>query len=268
MKPGFQVITLFPEMIARHFSEGVVGQAVQKGLIQVAALNPRKHSTDVHQTVDDRPFGGGDGMVLLAEPLQKTLDEALSLDPGAQVIYLSPQGQTLTDGLVRELARNPHLILICGRYGGVDQRFLVKNRVREISIGDYVLSGGELAASVVIDCVARQIPGVLGHAESAEKESFSGGLLEAPLFTRPREWEGLGVPAVLLSGNHARIEQWRLAISRFVTWAKRPDLMDWSRLTPKERREHLKIWTELTEADKKSLGLDGLSESSWREILE
>jgi tRNA (guanine37-N1)-methyltransferase len=268
MKAKFQVITLFPEMIERIFSEGVVGQAAKHGLVSIQTLNPRRHSEDVHQTVDDRPFGGGDGMVMLAENLDRALADARASSPRGQAIYLSPQGERLTDSLVRELALQPDLILICGRYGGIDQRFLVRNRVRELSIGDYVLSGGELAAAVLIDAVARQIPGVLGHAESAEKESFSQGLLEAPLFTRPREWKGQSVPEVLLSGNHARIREWQEAVSRFVTFAKRPDLKPFAGLPAKGRVKLMKIWSELKPEEKETLGLGGVSDSSLRSALE
>ena len=268
-KASFHVITVFPEMIATLFSEGVVGQAAQKGLITIDLINPRKYSTGVHQAVDDRPFGGGDGMVMMADPLEQALLEARQRSPAtATTLYLSPQGEKLTDAKVRNLASDPHLILICGRYGGIDQRFLVKNQIQEVSIGDYVLSGGELAASVVIDAVSRQIPGVLGHAQSADRESFAGGLLEAPLFTRPREWAGLAVPEVLLSGHHSRIQEWQLTISRFVTFLKRPDLKPFDGLSPKERGQCLTVWNELSSEDKKSLGLASLSDSSLRPVLE
>lgn len=250
----FQVITVFPEMIQGIFSQGIVFQALKKGLLQLESITPRSFTEDIHKTVDDRPFGGGDGMILLTEPLEKALNAAKEKRPKARVIYLSPQGSTLTDAKVLALAQNPDLILLCGRYGGVDQRILNRFVDEEISVGDYVLSGGELAAAVVIDSVARQLPGVLGHADSALKESFRGGALEAPLFTRPQEFEGEKVPEVLLSGHHAKIEAWRRQVGLLVTLQKRPDLFGRLGLSEKEIQGLKEFWKNLSSDDRQALG--------------
>lgn len=259
MKAHFQVITLFPLMIETLFGEGVVGQARKKGLIDLSLINPREFTEDVHKTVDDRPFGGGDGMIGMAEPLWQAWQKARAQDSETELIYLSPQGETLTDTLVKELALRPRLTLLCGRYGGVDQRLIEKTGAREISIGDYVLSGGEIGAAVLIDTISRQIPGVLGHADSAVRESFAGGLLEAPQFTRPREWQGLSVPEMLMSGNHAKIEEWRRWVSILVTLAKRPDLSKLEELSRKERQKLRQFFEGLSGQDKVLLGLEDLA---------
>ncbi len=251
----FQVITLFPQMIDTLFQDGVVGSARKKEVLQISTINPREFTSHVHHTVDDRPFGGGDGMIGMAEPLWQSWQRARAQDPSTELFVLSPQGETLTDVLVRELAVKPNLTLLCGRYGGVDQRFLAHTGARELSIGDYVLSGGELAAAVVIDSVARQLPGVLGHADSSQKESFAQGLLEAPQFTRPREWQGLSVPEALMSGNHAKIEEWRRFVSILVTVEKRPDLADLSILNQKERRKLIQFYQFLSEGERAMLGI-------------
>ncbi len=259
----FQVITLFPKMIEAFTNEGVIGQARQKNLIQVETLNPRQHTKDLHQTVDDRPYGGGDGMVMLAEPLQKTLEMIVVNNPESWIVYLTPQGVPLDQGQVQLLKEKKNLVLICGRYGGIDQRVLNQFVDQEISVGDYVLSGGELAAGIVIDAVSRLVPGVLGHADSAQQDSFSDqlmGFLEAPSFTRPQEYLGEKVPAILLSGNHAKIEKWRMQVSKLVTLLKRPDLTlqkVWSR---GEVRDLQKFWKELGEQDREVLGLSALSD--------
>jgi len=267
----FQVITLFPKMIEAQVSEGVIGQAQGKGLLTVTCINPREFSTDNHKTVDDRPFGGGDGMVMLAEPLQKALTAAIeksSKDPW--IIYMTPQGTPLHQEKVQELAEKENLILICGRYGGIDQRVLNQFVDEEISIGDYVLSGGELAAGVIVDAVSRQIPGVLGHLDSASSDSFSAkleGLLEAPSFTRPREWLGENVPEVLLSGNHAKIEKWKKQVSLLVTLVKRPDLILGLEISKKELSELKRFWKELEPSQREVLGLAALSDDDL-ELLE
>ena len=253
---NFHVLTVFPEMIESASSFGVVGQAIKSGRLSVQALTPRKFTNNVHQTIDDRPFGGGDGMVMLAEPLGLALDEAKKKAGGRRlVIHLSPRGEPLTDRLARELAGYQDLILVASRYGGVDQRFLNENVDREISIGDYVLSGGELAALVVIDAVARLIPGVLGNEASSEVESFAGplGLLEAPQFTRPREWHDQEVPAALLSGHHAEIEKWKYALAILVTATRRPDLL--KAVSAKDRRVAIKIWESMSAKERTSCGL-------------
>lgn len=260
----FQVITLFPKMIEALVSEGVIGQARAKDLIQVSCINPRDFTEDVHKTVDDRPYGGGDGMVLLAEPLQQALQKALQSSETAKpwVVYLTPQGVPLNQQKVQELSQKESLILICGRYGGVDQRALNQALNEELSIGDYVLSGGELAAGVVIDAVSRQVPGVLGHLDSASTDSFSeklNGLLEAPSFTRPRCWLDENVPEILLSGNHAKIEKWKKAVSWLVTLKKRPDLILKLKISADEAQEIKRFWMELEPAQKEVLGLAALS---------
>lgn len=253
----FQLITLFPKVVDNFLELGVVGQAQKKNLIEVTCHNPRDYTSDVHHSVDDRPFGGGDGMCMLVEPLAQAVDQALVCRPQARRIYLSPQGRTLNQGLVQEFAQAPDLILLAGRYAGVDQRLLNQYQFEEVSVGDYVLSGGELAALVLMDAVARFIPGVLGHGESAAKDSFAGGLLEAPLFTRPRETFGAAVPEVLLSGNHARIEEWKKWMSVFVTLKKRPDLKPLKALSDKDLQKLKKFWSTLSEAELKAVGLAG-----------
>ncbi|MEZ0391704.1 MAG: tRNA (guanosine(37)-N1)-methyltransferase TrmD [Pseudobdellovibrionaceae bacterium] len=261
----FQVITLFPQMIEATISEGVIGQARNKSLVQIDCINPREFAIDNHKTVDDRPFGGGDGMVMMAEPLQKALREAIeqsSKDPW--IVYLTPQGAPLDQKKVKELAQNENLVLVCGRYGGIDQRVLNQFIDEEISLGDYVLSGGELAASVVIDSVSRQLPGVLGHQDSANSDSFSEklqGLLEAPSFTRPREWMGEAAPEVLLSGNHSKIEKWKSQVSWLVTLLKRPDLALDKKLSRKEYLELQKFWQGLGPSEKEVLGLLALTDA-------
>lgn len=270
----FQVVTLFPEMVEAACAAGVVGQAQKKSLIQVSAVNPRSFTEDVHKTVDDRPFGGGDGMVMLADPLEKSLkslgckaiseDLDLSLESDeAYVIYLSPQGETLTDRKALELSQRKNVVLLCGRYGGVDQRVLNRYVAEELSIGDYVLSGGELAACVVVDAVSRKIPGVLGHDLSAAEDSFSEnleGLLEAPSFTRPQDWQGNKAPEILLSGNHQKIDQWRKHVSKLVTLAKRPDLVFDQEWSSEQVRELKAFWVTMSEQDKHALGLAFLTD--------
>ncbi|MGZ3790704.1 MAG: tRNA (guanosine(37)-N1)-methyltransferase TrmD [Bdellovibrio sp.] len=233
------VITLFPEMIENAVSYGVLGQALKSDLISVKAHTPREFAEDRHRTVDDRPFGGGDGMIMLAETLEKVLNKVKHNN--SKVIYLSPQGKPLTDERARQLAKEEQLIFICGRYGGIDQRIINKYVDDEISVGDYVLSGGELGALIIIDAVSRFIPGVLGHEESADKDSFAEGLLEHPNFTRPRSYLSQEVPEILLSGNHKLIEAWKRNVSALVTLKKRPDLF----------KEYLKQENEKYQALKK-----------------
>lgn len=225
----FQFISLFPEMIAESLACGVVSQAIHAKKITYGITNPRQFATGVHKSVDDRPYGGGDGMVMLPE----ILDEATKMAEKSifesakpiKKIYLSARGRVLNDSYARELAKHNSLILLCGRYGGVDERILTQHDYEELCIGDYVLSGGELAALVVADAVARLIPGVLGNAQSTEDESFAKGLLEQPQFTRPSEWNGLQVPAALMSGNHAEIEKWRQSLALIITAQNRFDLL-------------------------------------------
>lgn len=223
-----ELITLFPEMFLPVFELGVLGKAVQNGFVGVHYWNPRDFTHDRHHTVDDRPYGGGPGMLMKVQPLQDAITSAkqnIGPDKNFRTIYLSPQGVRLDHGKVQELAQFDGLILVSGRYEGVDQRLIEAEIDEEISIGDYVLSGGELASMVLVDAVARLIPGVLGHADSAEEDSFVNGLLDHPHYTRPEEFNGQSVPAVLLSGDHEKIRRWRLKQSLGKTWLQRPELL-------------------------------------------
>ena len=231
----FDVVTLFPEMFAAVTASGIPRKALEAGLWQLATWNPRDFTTDNYRTVDDRPYGGGPGMVMLAEPLEKALDAARAAGGGA-VVYLSPQGRRLDHDKVMELAARPAVTLLCGRYEGVDER-LVRRRVdEELSLGDFVLSGGELAAMAVIDAVVRQLPGALGDGESAVQESFATGLLDCPQYTRPEIYAGEGIPPVLLSGHHEEIRRWRLKQALGRTWLRRPELIAARRLGGEEQR--------------------------------
>jgi tRNA (guanine37-N1)-methyltransferase len=224
----FDIISLFPEFVAQIAAHGVVGRAGERGLLSIHGWNPRDCAEGSYRRVDDRPFGGGPGMVMLVDPLRAAIQAAREADPEpAKVIYLSPQGNRLTQGKVRELAALPRLVLLCGRYEGVDERLIQAEVDEELSIGDYVLSGGELAAAVLIDAVARLQEGALNDAESAVQDSFEGdGLLDCPHYTRPVEHPLGAVPEVLLSGNHAGIARWRRMQSLGRTWLRRPDLLD------------------------------------------
>lgn len=230
------VVTLFPELVEQVSEYGVVGRAVKQGKTTLRCWNPRDYAEDTHRTVDDRPYGGGPGMVMKTATAQAAVQEARQAAPeGSKVIYLSPQGEELSQPLAASLAQAPGLVLLCGRYEGVDER-LIENEVdMEVSIGDYVLSGGELAAMVLIDAVMRLQPGVLGDSESAEQDSFSQGLLDCPHYTRP-ERSSLGdVPAVLLSGDHAAIRRWRLQQALGRTWLRRPELLENMELTEEQQ---------------------------------
>ncbi|MBL8274945.1 MAG: tRNA (guanosine(37)-N1)-methyltransferase TrmD [Xanthomonadales bacterium] len=230
------VVTLFPEFVLGAAQVGVVGRAQERRLLEVAAWNPRDYTNDRHRTVDDRPFGGGPGMVMLAEPLRQAVRaaQAAGTAPG-RVIGLSPQGERLTQRKVRALAEQPRLLLVCGRYEGIDERFVAEMVDEEVSIGDYVLSGGELGAAVLIDAIGRLREGALGNAASAAQDSFEEGLLDCPHYTRPERDGAEAVPAVLLSGDHAAIRRWRLKQSLGRTWLRRPDLLARLQLD-KERR--------------------------------
>lgn len=220
------VVTLFPEMFAALTEYGVTGRAVKRGQLSVEFSNPREHAHDRHRTVDDRPFGGGPGMLMKVEPLLEAIEAIRQKAPSPpRVIYLSPQGQPLTQQRAQELAEMDSLVLLCGRYEGIDERIIEMCVDEEISIGDYVLSGGELGAMVVLDAVTRLIPGVLGHADSAVEDSFTEGWLDCPHYTRPEEFEERRVPEVLLSGNHELIRRWRLKQSLGRTWQRRPALL-------------------------------------------
>ena len=231
-----KILTIFPEMFDSVFSASILGRAREQGLLETEVLDIRPFSDRKHQNTDDYPFGGGAGMVMLAQPIHDAMAAAMGPDFHGKRIYLGPRGQTLTTGKARALAREEELILLCGHYEGVDQRALDTCVDEEISIGDYILTGGELAAMVLTDCVARFIPGVLGSAESPEEESFSDGLLEYPQYTRPRVWEGLPVPEILLNGDHARIRAWRRQESLRATLRFRPDLLSSAPLTPEDLR--------------------------------
>jgi tRNA (guanine37-N1)-methyltransferase len=219
------VITLFPEAMAGLTDIGVTGKAIRNGKVVLQCWNPRDFATDRHRSVDDRPYGGGPGMVMMVEPLRSTIRAARKRQPGTAVSLMSPQGQTLDQASIRGLAGRPGLILVCGRYEGVDERLIELEIDEEWSIGDYVLSGGELAAAVIIDAVTRLQPGTLGDAQSAEQDSFSDGLLDHPHYSRPESVAGLDVPPVLLSGNHEEIRRWRKQQALGKTWLKRPDLL-------------------------------------------
>jgi tRNA (guanine37-N1)-methyltransferase len=221
------LITLFPEMFEALTDYGVSGRAVNKGLLEISSFNPRDFAEDAHSTVDDRPYGGGPGMVLLIEPLRKAINAAKEwIDGEPLVVYLSPQGKVLQQTAVNNLASEQSIILIAGRYEGVDERLIQLEVDQEWSIGDYVLSGGEIPAMVLVDALIRQIPGALGHSESASQDSFAEGLLDCPHYTRPDNYQDLKVPDVLLSGNHEKIRQWRLQQSLMRTQQRRPDLLD------------------------------------------
>lgn len=231
------VVTLFPEMFEAITNYGVSGRAVKEGLLQLKHFNPRDYTTDRHQTVDDRPYGGGPGMVMKVQPLQDALSAAKEWADKAEVIYLSPQGEALQQATAEAWASREtgNLILLAGRYEGIDERLIESEVDREVSIGDYVLSGGELAAMVLVDAVTRLLPGALGHAQSAEQDSFTEGLLDCPHYTRPESLAGQAVPAVLLSGNHESIRRWRLKQALGRTWLRRPDLLDKKNLNEEQQ---------------------------------
>jgi tRNA (guanine37-N1)-methyltransferase len=221
------VVTLFPEFLQAVAELGVVGRAVQREKIVLRAWNPRDFARDRHRSVDDRPYGGGPGMVMTVEPLRSAIRAARSADEDdVPVSLMSPQGRPLDQSVMGQLALRPRLLLVCGRYEGVDERLIELEVDEEFSLGDYVISGGELAAAVVIDAVARLVPGVLGAGESAEQDSFMDGLLDCPHYSRPECVDGLAVPSVLLSGDHAAIERWRRKQALGRTWQRRPDLLN------------------------------------------
>ena len=229
------LVSLFPEMFAAVSDHGVTGRAVKQGLVALSHFNPRDYTADRHRTVDDRPYGGGPGMLMMIDPLQQAIAAAReAAGESAKVIYLSPQGKPFGHSKAMELALTPGVVLIAGRYEGVDERLLEAEVDEELSIGDYVLSGGELAAMVVIDAVTRQLPGVLGHALSAQEDSFADGLLDCPHYTRPEVYQGRQVPDVLLSGNHEEIRRWRLKQALGRTNERRPDLLQGRAKTPEE----------------------------------
>ncbi|WP_115719530.1 tRNA (guanosine(37)-N1)-methyltransferase TrmD [Gallaecimonas mangrovi] len=231
------IVTLFPDMFRALTEHGVMGRAIDKGLLQLECINPRDFTSDKHRTVDDRPYGGGPGMLMKVEPLQAAIAAAKrAAGKQAKVVYLSPQGRKLDQQGVRSLAQTSSLVLVCGRYEGIDERVITALVDEEWSIGDYVLSGGELPAMVLIDAVARLVPGVLGHELSAEEDSFATGLLDCPHYTRPEVLDGQQVPDVLLSGDHEAIRRWRLKASLGRTWQRRSDLLDNLALTDEQEK--------------------------------
>jgi tRNA (guanine37-N1)-methyltransferase len=237
----FDVITLFPQMFGAVTECGITGRARERGLYRLELWNPRDFAENSYRTVDDRPYGGGPGMVMMAGPLEKTIAAARARQAsagvhGTRVVYLSPQGRLLDHRLVMEWSAGSGLVLLAGRYEGVDERMIARHVDEEVSIGDYVLSGGELAAMVLVDCIVRQMPGALGDADSASQDSFADGLLDCPHYTRPEAYEGVNVPAVLLSGNHAEIARWRMKQALGRTWQRRPDLLEQRALSADERR--------------------------------
>lgn len=232
----FDVVSLFPELVTAVAASGVTGRAVERGLLALNCWNPRDFTDDRHNTVDDRPYGGGPGMVMKFEPLARCVQAARKAAPEAKVAYLSPQGRRFDQQAARELASRPGLILVAGRYEGVDERFIEAEVDEEWSIGDYVLSGGELAAMVIIDAVARLLPGTLGDAESVLQDSFMEGLLDCPHYTRPESTDGRRVPEILLGGDHQRIARWRRRQALGRTWERRPDLLEVLELDEEDRR--------------------------------
>ncbi len=232
----FGVVTLFPEMFAAVTKSGITARALETGLWSLQTWNPRDFTSDNYRTVDDRPYGGGPGMVMLAEPIERTLDAVKTSGGGGRVIYLSPQGSKLDHRKVMELSKRDSITLLCGRYEGVDERLLGRRVDEELSIGDFVLSGGELAAMALIDAVVRQLPGALGDESSALEESFADGLLDCPQYTRPELYAGAKVPEVLLSGHHENIRRWRLKQALGRTWLRRPDLLERRQLSKEEQR--------------------------------
>jgi tRNA (guanine37-N1)-methyltransferase len=249
-----QVITLFPEEFTPLVGLGVTGRGIREGKVQLELMNPRDFARDRHRTVDDRPYGGGPGMVMAVEPLRSTIRAARDAAVGASggralVSLLSPQGRRLDQAAVRDMAQREHLILVCGRYEGIDERLIELEVDEEWSVGDYVLSGGELAAAVIIDAVTRLVPGVLGDEQSAQQDSFTDGLLDCQHYTRPEEVYGLEVPPVLLSGDHEAIRRWRKKQSLGRTWLRRPDLLNRLELDTESRALLAEFRHEVAEQD-------------------
>ena len=230
----FDVVTLFPEMFTAVAGSGITSRALEAGLWSLTTWNPRDFTTDRYRTVDDRPYGGGPGMVMMAEPIERTLD-AVKTAGGGRVLYLSPQGRRLDHRGVMELVKEPAVTLLCGRYEGVDERLLARRVDEEVSIGDFVLSGGEIAAMALMDAVVRQLPGAVGDCASVMEESFADGLLDCPQYTRPEKYRDAPVPEVLLSGHHENIRRWRLKQALGRTWLRRPDLLAVRQLSDEER---------------------------------
>lgn len=231
----FEVITLLPELVESVVASGVTSRAAEQGLTHLHCINPREYATDKHRTVDDRPYGGGPGMVMRADTLLPAIREAKQRLPHSRVVYLSPQGKTIDQALLQSVTQEDGLILLCGRYEGIDERIIELEVDEEWSLGDYVLSGGELAAMVVIDGITRLLPDVLGHHESAAQDSFTHGLLDYPHFTRPEMVEGLPIPTVLKSGHHANIQRWRRTQALGRTLTRRPELIEKLQLSEQDK---------------------------------
>lgn len=231
----FDVVTLFPEMFAAITANGITSRALEAGLYSLTTWNPRDFTTDKYRTVDDRPYGGGPGMVMLAEPLERVLD-AVRAAGGGRVVYLTPQGRKLDHRRIMEFSNEKSLTLLCGRYEGVDERLLERRVDEEVSIGDFVLSGGEIAAMALVDACVRQLPGALGDDASALEESFADGLLDCPQYTRPEIYADRRVPEVLMSGHHENIRRWRLKQALGRTWLRRPDLLAARTLSAEETK--------------------------------
>lgn len=250
----FGVVSLFPDMFRAITEHGISGRAVKEGLIEVNTWNPRDFTYDRHRTVDDRPYGGGPGMLMKIQPLRDAIHAAReAAGAEAKVIYLSPQGRVLDQKGVQELAKSKKLILVAGRYEGIDERVVKAEIDEEWSIGDFVLSGGELAAMTLIDAVSRFVPGTLGHKDSAQEDSFADGLLDCPHYTRPEVFDGEKVPDVLLSGNHALIKRWRLKQQLGRTWLRRPDLLEHRSLSSEEEQLLSEFIAEHHDADNDSI---------------
>lgn len=253
MTPSYHVVSLFPGMFAALADYGVSGRAIRNGLCRLRLWDPRDFTLDAYRTVDDRPFGGGPGMVMLAEPLDLALTAAktaLRREGVTQprLVYLSPQGRTLDQALVEELTRETALVLLAGRYEGIDERLFERHELMEISLGDFVVSGGELPAMALLDALIRMIPGALGHEDSAREDSFADGLLDCPHYTRPETYLGLEVPPVLRSGNHSGVAEWRLKQALGRTWRRRPELLEARQLSDREK-ELLDAWRRDADTD-------------------
>ena len=233
----FEVVTLFPEVVGVLGRFGVVGRGLQRGLLRLGTVDPREFAADVHRSVDDRPYGGGPGMVMRVEPLRSAIRAARArLPAGSRTVVLSPQGRVFDQAVARRYRELPGILLVAGRYEGLDERLVQLEADEELTVGDYVLSGGELPAMLVVDAVARLLPGVLGDEASAEQDSFAAGLLDCPHYTRPETVEGLHVPAVLMSGDHEAIRRWRLKQSLGRTWTRRPELLAGREFSAEERK--------------------------------
>ncbi len=230
------VVTLFPQMFEAIERWGITSRALQRGILELDCINPREHAVDRHRSVDDRPYGGGPGIVMLLQPLRDAIQEARArLGEDTHAVYLSPQGRRVDQAAIARLAARERLVLVCGRYEGVDERLLDREVDEELSVGDFVLSGGELAAMLLVEAMTRLLPGALGHEESASHDSFAGGLLDWPHYTRPEVSDGLRVPPVLLSGDHEAIRRWRLKQALGRTWQRRPDLLRETQLDEEQR---------------------------------